>query len=108
MSCFLLHLLSFSHTKTQPSLAIVAARLADPDSANHPSRSALHLEPPQKSSVRLDGLLHVRRERRVEEWAVSLRHFQQGLLELQRLGADRRDVVQRLPVELHVSSHLQL
>jgi len=71
-------------------------------------RPSLHLEPLQKSSVRLDGLLHVRRERRVEEWAVSLRHFQQGLLELQRLGAERRDVVQRLPVELHVSSHLQL
>mmetsp|Transcript_29617 Transcript_29617/g.87348 ORF Transcript_29617/g.87348 Transcript_29617/m.87348 type:complete len:259 (-) Transcript_29617:339-1115(-) len=65
-------------------------------------RPSLHLEPLQKSSVRLDGLLHVRRERRVEEWAVSPRHFQQGLLELQRLGADRRDVVQRLPVELHV------
>mmetsp|Transcript_37059 Transcript_37059/g.119638 ORF Transcript_37059/g.119638 Transcript_37059/m.119638 type:complete len:324 (+) Transcript_37059:1480-2451(+) len=74
-------------------------------------RPSLHLEPLQKSSVRLGGLLHVRRKRRVEEWAVSLRplrHFQQRLLELQRLGADRRDVVQRLPVELHVGVLVEL
>mmetsp|Transcript_3866 Transcript_3866/g.12375 ORF Transcript_3866/g.12375 Transcript_3866/m.12375 type:complete len:205 (+) Transcript_3866:1171-1785(+) len=52
-------------------------------------RPSLHLEPLQKSSVRLGGLLHVRRERRVEEWAACLRplrHFQQRLLELQRPG----------------------